>query len=239
MSLFNQRILIPALLVLPLLAGCGSSDDPATSAVASEVNSVPTIGTEARSNLDRLNPDIPPADASMLAIDNTKFAFNLYQQAISDSSENVFFSPHSISIALAMTYAGARTETAEQMATAMQFGLPAEQLHPAFNVLDQNLKSNVSEDFELKIVNQIWGSEGEQWQPEFLDTLAQHYGAGLQEMNFSGEPEQSRTAINNWVGDVTQDRIKDLLPQGSIKANTAMVLTNAIYFNALWNVNGH
>ena len=234
MTTRTQQFLSTALLLPIMLTACSDDDDPVVNAVTSEMNTVPTVGTAARSELDRINPEIPQADAEALASDNLRFAFNLYQQVIAANDDNIFFSPHSISVALAMTYAGARSSTAEQMATAMQFGLPAEQLHPAFNSLDQSLDSNVSEDFELNIVNQIWGQQGEQWQPDFLDTLAQHYGAGLQELDFQTQAEQSRIAINDWVADVTQDRIEDLLPTGSIDAGTAMVLTNAIYFNALW-----
>ncbi|MEE9319735.1 MAG: serpin family protein [Granulosicoccus sp.] len=230
----TQRTLTAAMLAASLLTACSSDDDPVTNALTSETDSIPSIGTEARSNLDRINPEVPPADADTLANDNLRFAFNLYQQAKLAGSDNIFFSPHSISIAMAMTYAGARTSTAEQIATAMQFSLSAEQLPPAFNALDQNLKSNVSDDFQLNIVNQMWGREGEQWQTEYLDTLAQQYGAGLQEMDFTDQPEQSRVQINDWVADVTQDRILDLLPAGSISAATALVLTNAIYFKALW-----
>jgi serpin B len=215
-----------------LAAGCSSDDNPETNAVNSAVGGVP--GTEVRSDLDRINPNISPADADMLSSDNLRFAFNLYQQVTSASDDNIVFSPHSISVAMAMLYAGARTSTAEEIATAMQFSLPAEQLHPAFNALDQNLKSNVSENFQLNIVNQMWGREGEQWQTEYLDILAQQYGAGLQEMDFPGQPEESRTAINNWVSEVTEGRVLDLLPAKSIDSNTALVLTNAIYFNALW-----
>ena len=234
MTAQKRQILATAILVSTILTACGDSDDPVANAVASELNTIPTVGTTVRSELDRTNPEIPLVDADKLASDNLRFAFNLYQQVTADSDDNIFFSPHSISVALAMTYAGARSTTAEQMATAMQFGLPAEQLHPAFNVLDQKLNSNTSEDFELSIVNQIWGRQGEQWQPEFLDALAQHYGAGLQELDFRAQSEQSRIAINDWVAEVTQERIKDLLPPASIDADTAMVLTNAIYFNALW-----
>jgi serpin B len=86
----------------------------------------------------------------------------------------------------------------------------------------------------LNIVNQIWGREGEQWQTDYLDILAQQYGAGLQAMDFQGQPEESRTAINDWVAEMTEDRILDLLPAESIDSDTALVLTNAIYFNALW-----
>lgn len=234
MTLRSWCLLTVAILVPVILTACSDDDDPVVNAVTSEMNTIPTVGTAARSELDRINPEIPQADADMLASDNLRFAFNLYQQVVATSDDNVFFSPHSISVALAMTYAGARSSTAEQMATAMQFGLPAEQLHPAFNALDQSLASNVSEDFQLNIVNQIWGQQGEQWQSDFLDTLAQHYGAGLQELDFQTQAEQSRIAINDWVAEVTQDRIEDLLPTGSIDAGTAMVLTNAIYFNALW-----
>jgi serpin B len=186
------------------------------------------------------SPDVSEADLALLVEGNTAFAFDLYQ-ALKAKDGNLFYSPHSISVALAMTYAGARGETAEQMATTLQFLLEQDGLHPAFNWLDVELASRGEgaqgkdgEGFRLNIVNAIWGQEDYEFLSGFLDVLAENYGAGLRILDFMTEPEESRITINEWVSDQTEDRIKDLIPQGAIDALTRLVLTNAIYFNAAW-----
>ena len=154
---------------------------------------------------------------------------------------NLFYSPYSISLALAMTYAGARGETAEQMADTLKFLLEQERLHPAFNWLDAELASRGEgaqgkdgEGFRLNIVNAIWGQKDYSFLSTFLDILAENYGAGLRILDFITETEASRLAINQWVSNQTEERIKDLIPEGAIDALTRLVLTNAIYFNAAW-----
>ncbi|MHA2380841.1 MAG: serpin family protein [Candidatus Thorarchaeota archaeon] len=186
------------------------------------------------------SPDVGEADLALLIEGNTAFAFDLYQ-ALKEKDGNLFYSPHSISVALAMTYAGARGETAEQMATTLQFLLEQGRLHPAFNWLDVELagrgegaQGKDGEGFRLNIVNAIWGQKDYEFLDEFLDVLAENYGAGLRILDFINETEQSRITINDWVSDQTEDRIKDLIPQGAIDALTRLVLTNAIYFNAAW-----
>jgi len=186
------------------------------------------------------SPDVSEADLALLVEGNTAFAFDLYQ-ALKAKDGNLFYSPHSISVALAMTYAGARTETAEEMATTLQFLLEQDTLHPAFNWLDAELASRGEgaqgrddEGFRLNIVNAIWGQEDYEFLSEFLDVLAENYGAGLRILDFINETEESRLAINDWVSDQTEERIKDLIPEGVITALTRLVLTNAIYFNAAW-----
>jgi serpin B len=140
-----------------------------------------------------------------------------------------------------MTYAGARTETEEQMASTLHYTLPQEQLHPAFNGLDQELTSRGEgaqgrdgQGFRLNIVNAIWGQDGYPFLPQFLDTLARNYGAGLRIVDFVNATETARLTINNWVSEQTEGRIEDLIPPGSVDAATRLVLTNAIYFNAAW-----
>jgi serpin B len=140
-----------------------------------------------------------------------------------------------------MTYAGARGDTENQMADTLQFYLSQNQLHPAFNSLDQELadrgegaKGKDEEGFRLNIVNAIWGQKDYAFLTSFLDTLAENYGAGLRILDFINETEPSRIAINDWVSDETEGRIKDLIPQGAISHETRLVLTNAIYFNAAW-----
>ena len=186
------------------------------------------------------SPDVSPSDVTSLVEGNSSFAFDLYQ-ALKAEDGNIFYSPYSISQALAMTYAGARGQTEQQMADTLQFTLSQESLHPAFNSLDIELgkrgegaRGKDGEGFKLHIVNAIWGQKDYKFLPAFLDVLAENYGAGLRIMDFVKEPEKSRITINDWVSDQTEDRIKDLIPQGMIDALTRLVLTNAIYFNAAW-----
>ena len=186
------------------------------------------------------SPEVAPADISSLTDGNGVFAFNLYK-LLSKEEGNLFYSPYSISAALAMTYAGARGDTEKQMADTLQFYLSQNQLHPAFNSLDQELASRGEgaqgkdgEGFRLNIVNAIWGQKDYAFLTSFLDTLAENYGAGLRILDFVNETEPSRITINDWVSDETESRIKDLIPQGAISQMTRLVLTNAIYFNAAW-----
>jgi serpin B len=168
---------------------------------------------------------------------NTQFALDLYRSLFT-TNRNLFSSPYSISLALAMVYAGARGDTEAEMARTLHFSSRAD-LQTAFNALDQALRSrgeNVKEGerFRLNIVNAIWGQKGFDFQSEFLDALAQYYGAGLRIVDFKQAAEAARQAINQWVAEQTADKIKDLLPQGSLDDMTRLVLTNAIYFNAAW-----
>jgi len=186
------------------------------------------------------SPNIRDPDLALLVEGNSAFAFELYQ-ALRGQEGNLFYSPHSISLALAMTYAGARNQTEEQMAATLHFLLEQEGLHPAFNRLTAELASRGEgaegkdgEGFRLNTVNAIWGQEDYEFLNEFLDVLAQNYGAGLRVLDFITEPEQSRLTINDWVSDQTEGRIQDLIPQGLIHELTRLVLTNAVYFNAAW-----
>ena len=186
------------------------------------------------------SPVATQAGLATLVDGNSAFTFDLYQ-ALRETDGNLFYSPYSISLALAMTYAGARSETESQMANTLHFDLPQNQLHPSFNSLDlelgrrgQGVKGKDGEGFRLHIVNAIWGQKDFDFLPEFIDLLAENYGAGLRILDFMKAPEQSRITINKWVSDQTEERIKDLIPRGAIDELTRLVLTNAIYFNAAW-----
>ena len=239
-----------ALLLLAGSSGCeGESQQalpPATQTPAPESSPVPTLpvqtaGREVRS--DRQRNDSPRAsagDLKALVQGNNTFAFDLYG-TLSDGEGNLFFSPFSISQALAMAFAGARGETERQMTNTLHYELPQSALHPSFNALDRELASRgkslqVEENqfFELNIVNAMWGQQGYEFLPDFLDVLAENYGAGLRPLDFAGAREESRVKINDWVSSETQDKIKDLLPSGAVNRLTRLVLTNAIYFNASW-----
>jgi serpin B len=187
-------------------------------------------------------PDAEIDDVRALAAGNTAFALDLYRQLLEEAGdENLFYSPYSLSVALAMTYAGAEGETAEQMAEALHLALPEPQLHAAFNRLDLLLASRGEgaegkddQGFRLNVVNALWGQRDYEFLAGFLDTLAENYGAGLRTLDFASDPEGARKTINAWVEDQTEGRIEDLIPAGVLTALTRLVLTNAIYFNAAW-----
>jgi serpin B len=205
------------------------------------ISTRPAAGEVLKSDKERVSsPDVSPSEQALLVEGNSAFAFELYQ-ALKGEEGNLFYSPYSISLALAMTYAGARGETAQQMTDTLQFMLDQDSLHPAFNWLDAELSTRGEgaagkdgEGFRLNIVNAIWGQKDYKFLPAFLDVLAENYGAGLRILDFINETEQSRVAINDWVSDQTESRIEDLIPPGVIGELTRLVLTNAIYFNAAW-----
>jgi serpin B len=124
------------------------------------------------------------------------------------------------------------------MADTLHFNLPPERLHPAFNALDLGLEGQPSGDEEtglqLNIANAIWGQQGYPFEQAYLDTLSENYGAGLRLLDFIGAPDTSRVTINDWVSEQTEERIQDLLPEGTITTDTRLVLTNAIYFYGAW-----
>ena len=224
-----------------------SPTDAPTSNPASTLSATPTVPAtsatsgETRSDKERVtNVSVSDSDLADLVSGNSAFAFDLYH-ALAEEEGNLFCSPYSISAALAMTYAGARGETERQMADTMSYRLPQDRLHPAFNSRDLELasrgKDGVFEDSErirLNIANAIWGQAGYQFAPDFLDVLALNYGAGMRSVNFVEAPEESRKAINDWVAESTEDRIRDLIPKKGITEQTRLVLANAIYFNASW-----
>ncbi len=226
---------ISVMLIASCLAGCDPSED------AFEIAPVDV----AASSQERISsPDVLIGDLRELAAGNNAFAFDLYQ-AIRDGEENLFYSPYSISVALAMVYAGARGQTERQMAETLHFDLPQEQLHPAFNTLDLALDSRghattreVSGEkveevaFQLNTANAVWGQEGYTFRPAYLDLLALNYGAGVRLVDFQANAPAAVGAINQWVSEETEGRIREVVDE--LSEDTRLVLANAIYFNAQW-----
>lgn len=181
------------------------------------------------------NDPPPPALAPLppeLVGRNTRFALELYGQ-LRKRPGNLFFSPASISTALSMTWAGARGETAQQMASTMHFELPNEEHHAAQAALLARLSSSAAGTPQLSIANRIWSSNKLRIEPEFQRITAAYYGAALELVDF-GEPEAARDRINTWVQRKTRGKIVNLLPPQSLSPESRMVLTNAIYFKGLW-----
>jgi serpin B len=230
----NLTPMVGAIALAALLAGCNGSDGPRQPPEAAAFD-------VARSELGRdPAPDIGPGELTALVEGNTAFAFELYRELAADEG-NLFFSPHSISVALSMVYAGARGNTRTEIAEALSFGLGDPALHEAFNGLDLALASRGEgalgrdgEPFRLRVVNAAWAQRGHPFLAPYLDTLARQYGAGVNLLDFAAEPEPSRQVINEWIAGQTEQRVPELLPAGSIDSLTRLVLTNAVYFNAAW-----
>jgi serpin B len=172
------------------------------------------------------------ADRKVVVAGNNAFAVALYGQLRSQSG-NLFFSPESISTALAMAYAGARGDTASQMAKTLHFTLPLDQLNPAMGALLGDLNTT-HQNYQLNVANALWAQQGYTFLDSFLNVLKTDYGAGLNQVNFKGATEAARLTINQWVEKKTQDKIKDLLQPGALRSDTRLVLTNAIYFKGDW-----
>jgi serpin B len=183
------------------------------------------------------------AGVSAAAVDdlvegNTQFALDLYGRLRAQEDGNLFCSPYSISTALAMTYAGARGETADQMARTLYLKGPQNRVATAFGDLAQSLEDQGGEDepaaVELAIANRLWGQRGENFLDPFLQTVRAHYGGGFETLDFRTDLEQARKTINDWVAEQTRDKIQDLLQPGDLTPEIRLVLTNAIYFKGDW-----
>lgn len=182
-----------------------------------------------------------PPEADAVVDSNTGFALELYKHLRQEvfrqnggKEGNLFFSPYSLSTGLAMTYAGAKGQTAAEMAQALDYTLPPERLHPAFAALRANIEADSRQDYQLDIANRLWGQKGYNFLATFLDITRNFYNATLEKVDFTGAPEEARTQINQWIAQQTHDKIKDLIPPGIFSSDTRLVLTNAIYFKAAW-----
>jgi serpin B len=175
----------------------------------------------------------PSSDADSFVADNTAFALDLYGQLRTEPG-NLFFSPHSISRALAMTYAGARGETETQIAKALHFNLPQEKLHAAFAALQTSLEQvprlgNV----QLLVANSLWPAKGLPVRKEFLSQIERAYSTRLTPLDF-GETEAARQTINRWVAEQTRGKIREFFQSGLLDPLSLLVLANAIYFKGDW-----
>ena len=182
----------------------------------------------------KISPEI-----RQLVAGNNSFAVNLYQKLGSNGNGgNIFFSPYSISTALAMAWAGARNETATKMEKTLCFALPQENLHPAFHDLEKALSNRGKQEhdsgFRLNAANALWIQKDFSVLSGFLDILSLHYRSSPEYLDFGGKPEKSRIIINDWVSEHTINKINNILSPGMLSPTTKLVLTNAIYFEAKW-----
>ena len=185
------------------------------------------------------NTDMPAeaADGSEIeaVVDgNTAFALDLYSR-LKDEDGNLFFSPYSISVALAMTYAGARENTAQQMSQTLRFSLDPQRLHPAFGKLEERLEALQEEgNVQLEIANSLWPHKSYPILEEYIGLVKKYYGVKITPLDYAADTEAARRIINEWVEEKTKDKIKDMIGPGVLDALTRLVLVNAIYFKGNW-----
>ncbi len=163
---------------------------------------------------------------------NNQFTMELYHQ-LRKEPVNMFYSPLSISSAFAMTYAGAKGETANQLKQTLHFGPNNENFHAQYANLNKLLNKE-KDHLSLSLANAVWLQTGLEVQRDFSETITQHYGAGLKRTSFTDDPAGSQEKINQWVAEKTHDKINDLLPRSAIKRSTQMILVNALYFKGAW-----
>jgi serpin B len=191
-----------------------------------------------------------PADSAetgekLITAGNNAFALELYAKLRAEQG-NLFLSPYSISTALAMTYDGARGQTASQIAQVLHFststdkkaGPPAMdrgQFGSAFGRIIKDLnKKGQKGAYTLTVANALWGQKGYGFRKEFIKSVETNYDGRLSEVDFITAAEAARKTINTWVEKQTKDKIKNLIPQGMLDSMTRLVLTNAIYFKGNW-----
>ena len=171
-----------------------------------------------------------------LVAGNNQFAIDLYRRLAKENGP-IFCSPYSISTALAMAYVGARGDTATEMAKALHFELPADQLAANFGATQrQFIAATPAGGYQFRIANRLWGAEGYKFLDSFLTLTRDDFAAELSQLDFERQTEQARTTINSWVAQQTNDKIKNLIPQGGLSSDIKLVLTNAIYFKGDWEL---
>jgi serpin B len=181
-----------------------------------------------------LTPLAARAQVQSIVTSNTAFALDLYGQ-LATNEGNLFFSPYSISTCLAIVYAGAAGGTETQMSQGLGFETNQQKFASLFGELQSELEAEQQTNvIELNIANALWTQVGYPFLPSFLETATSQYQANVNQANFITNAAAVTAEINNWVAQETQNKIQNILPPGSINAETRLVLANAIYFLGVW-----
>jgi serpin B len=219
-----RKTALAAALSAGLLAACGGAG-------LSEPAGVTVLGAD----VQRSDPARRSEDLHALTRAQVDFALDLYRAVSDEQQGDLAIGPGSLHVALSMMLAGADGDTAQEMTAVLHVGDLDERLHDLNNALDRELRSRGEEpQVEVDIANRLWAAHGLPLQRQFVTTLARHYGAGLAEVDFGGQPERARAAVNKWVATSTRDKISELFPAGTITHDTRLVLANAVHLDADW-----
>jgi serpin B len=173
-------------------------------------------------------------DLKTLTGNNNQFAMDLYGR-LKENSGNLFFSPYSISTALAMTYAGSRNNTEREMARTMRYTLGQDKLPAVFSAQQASLRAIEKKgDVQLSVANALWPHLTYTFLPEFIELNRRYYGVDITQVDYVTATEAARLTINDWVDKKTSGKIKDLIGPDILDPLTRLVLTNAIYFKGFW-----
>ena len=173
-----------------------------------------------------------PEGISAFVSSNNQFAFDIYSQ-LSKDDKNVFVSPWSIVAALGMTYEGARGDTAKEIANVFHFTQTDAERRASFAKIHNEFNER-NDNYKLYTANALWAQEGYNFLDDYLNTVSKYYAGKTTNLDFRTKTEESRKTINSWVEGQTNNKIKDLFPQGTLDPMTRLVLTNAIYFKGTW-----
>ena len=235
----NRVISVLAVTTLVLMAtGCDNTIRNNRASVVTDTipHNQPTINHQAPPiEVKALTPT--PEGIAEVVTANNQFAIDMYQQINGKSEqvdENVFFSPYSLSTAMAMLYAAAEGETKAQIQKTFHYPAPAI-LNPNSAAL-YNQFNKPNPDYKLATVNDLWTQQGLTLNKSYLDTVQRYYSSQVTALDFEGSPDPARQTINKKIAEKTKQLIPELLPKGSIKSDTAVVLTNAIYFKGDWTM---
>ncbi len=216
-----------------MIGACGCSPDNSHDVVACECGEG-RCWDSSRLMCMTPTPVIPAnvSEAVGVVAANNQFAFDLYSQYKSQDG-NIFFSPYSISTALAMTYEGARGETAQEMQSVFHFPTDNDTRRNGFLQIYNEI-NEANKSYNLSTANALWAQKDYKFLDSYFNLIRTYYGGNVTNLDFIGDTENSRITINKWVEEQTNHKIKDIIPPASITELTRMVLTNAVYFKASW-----
>ncbi len=237
----NYKSVVNTLAISSLLfvvSGCDSNiRNNRTGAVTDTIpHNQPTINYQALPIEVKALTSTPEGIAEVVTANN-QFAIDMYQQINGKSEQvdkNIFFSPYSLSTAMAMLYAAAEGETKAQIQKTFHYPGPAI-LNPNSAAL-YNQFNTPNPDYKLATVNDLWMQQGLRLNQNYLNTVQRYYSGQVTALDFEDSPDPARQTINKKIADKTKQLIPELLPKGSIKSDTAVVLTNAIYFKGNWTL---
>jgi serpin B len=207
--------------------GCGAQPE-------GEVMQKPAENPPPRGEVEETASPGESGDYAAAAESCNGFGINLFQYLAGEEDGNLCVSPLSVAAALTMTYAGARGDTAGEMADVLQIKGDTEAVHAAYGALMKTLTHKGEGKDVLDIANALWPQRGYAFRKAYIDLVRKEYQAGLEELDYTSDPEGCRKTINEWVARKTHDKIEELLGAGTITPATALVLTNAVYFAGTW-----
>jgi serpin B len=231
----GMGILVSILIAALLISGCtGPAQKPA-------VTFSPT-GSPTETGVMTTLPGTPDTgnapEAQSVATANNRFASDLYMTLAKNpdnAGHNLFYSPFSISSALALTGEGAKGNTRDEIFSVFHFPNNDTVRGEGFARINEGINT-ADAGYTLRTANALWAEKSYPFLPAFTSIARNSYSAEVTNLDFKNTPEESRTTINQWVEQKTENKIRDLLPSGSISPLTRLVITNAVYFKGAWSL---